>query len=190
MIDISRLAPQEPIKIIIGASSQRYTGWIQTQQEQLNLLEAKDWEQSFKDRKIDAILSEHVWEHLTYEEGVQAARNCFAHLNTGGYVRCAVPDGYFPNEEYQNLVKVGGPGSPDHPAAGHQIVHNYRTLTKMFEEAGFEAELLEYCDEAGKFHFKDWDPEKGFIYRSERFDHRNRNGHLGFVSLIVDAKKG
>ena len=27
------------------------------------------------------------------------------------------------------------------------------------------------------------------IYRSLRFDHRNRQGELGFVSLIVDAKK-
>ncbi|MEK5032455.1 hypothetical protein MKY96_13470 [Paenibacillus sp. FSL R7-0302] len=29
----------------------------------------------------------------------------------------------------------------------------------------------------------------GFIYRSRRFDHRNTEGRLGFVSLIVDAVK-
>ena len=189
MINISHLALTEPIKIIIGASSQNYEGWIQTQEDKLDLLRLEDWEQSFKDRRIEAILSEHVWEHLTYEEGVQAAKICYKYLNTGGYIRCAVPDGYFLNEEYQNIVKIGGPGPLDHPAASHKIVHNYKTMTTMFEEAGFEVELLEYCDEYGEFYSKDWNPEKGFIYRSKRFDHRNQNGNLVFVSLIVDAKK-
>lgn len=69
------------------------------------------------------------------------------------------------------------------------VTYNYKTLTRMFEETGFHVELLEYCDEDGKFHFNDWDPEKGFIYRSYRFDHRNSNESLGFVSLIVDAIK-
>lgn len=30
-----------------------------------------------------------------YEEGVEAARTCFDFLKPGGYVRCAVPDGFF-----------------------------------------------------------------------------------------------
>jgi predicted SAM-dependent methyltransferase len=59
----------------------------------------------------------------------------------------------------------------------------------MFQEAGFKVTLVEYCDENGQFHYTDWDERKGFIYRSKRFDHRNKNGELGFVSLIVDAIK-
>jgi predicted SAM-dependent methyltransferase len=59
----------------------------------------------------------------------------------------------------------------------------------VFEAAGFRVELLEYCDEQGVFHWKEWDGGKGFIYRSKRFDHRNAEGRLGFVSLIVDAYK-
>lgn len=96
---------------------------------------------------------------------------------------------FFRNEWYQNIVKIGGPGPKDHPAASHKIVHNYRTLSSMFEAAGFKVHLLEYCDENGQFHHKEWDPEGGFIYRSYRFDHRNKNEELGFVSLIVDAVK-
>jgi predicted SAM-dependent methyltransferase len=69
----------------------------------------------FTHNSITAILAEHVWEHLTFEEGVQAAKNCYKYLKPGGYVRCAVPDGYFPDEEYQNIVKIGGPGPKDHP---------------------------------------------------------------------------
>lgn len=189
LINISHIPSTDPIKIIIGASSQSYPGWIQTQMNELDLLQKKDWEQSFPDRRIQAILSEHVWEHLTYEEGVQAARICHEYLTSGGYIRCAVPDGYFPNEEYLNIVKIGGPGPQDHPAASHKILHNYKTITKMFEEAGFQVVLLEYCDEDGEFHYHDWNPEDGFIYRSKRFDHRNQNGSLGFVSLIVDVIK-
>ncbi|WJH36623.1 methyltransferase domain-containing protein [Paenibacillus sp. CC-CFT747] len=189
MINVTHLGPADPVKIIVGASSQDYPGWIPTQEEDLNLLNRSDWEESFGSRRIDVILSEHVWEHLTYDEGMEAARICFDYLKPGGYIRCAVPDGNFPNEWYQNMVKVGGPGPADHPAASHKIVHTYRTLTRMFEEAGFKVRLLEYCDDSGAFHREEWDPQDGFIYRSYRFDHRNKDGELGFVSLIVDAVK-
>ncbi|WP_420319400.1 class I SAM-dependent methyltransferase [Gorillibacterium massiliense] len=182
-------SPSDPIKIIVGASSQSYPGWIQTQEEELNLLKRSDWEKNFGNRKMDVILSEHVWEHLSFEEGIQAARICYDFLKPNGYIRCAVPDGYFKNEWYQNVVQVGGPGPKDHPAASHKIVHTYKTLTRVFEEAGFEIQLLEYCDEEGQFHFNEWDPHDGFIYRSYRYDHRNQDGVLGFVSLIVDAVK-
>ncbi|MFD0618699.1 class I SAM-dependent methyltransferase [Paenibacillus sp. GCM10027629] len=189
MVDISKVAITEPLRIIVGASSQSYPGWIQTQENELNLLNRDDWYRSFGDRKIDIILCEHVWEHLTYEEGIEAARICYDFLNSGGYVRCAVPDAFFRNEWYQNIVKVGGPGPLDHPAASHKIVHNYKTLRSVFEEAGFEVNLLEYCDEEGKFHYNDWNPEGGYIYRSLRFDHRNKEEELGFVSLVIDAIK-
>lgn len=189
-MNISRIPVTEPLKIIIGASSQSYPGWIQTQENELNLLVRENWERHFGERRIAVILSEHVWEHLTYEEGVEAAKICFEFLAEGGYIRCAVPDAYFRNDWYQDMVKIGGPGPKDHPAASHKIVHNYKTLSKMFEEAGFTVSLLEYCDEEGEFHYNEWDPEDGFIYRSLRFDHRNKENELGFVSLIVDAVKG
>ena len=189
MINISHIKDKDPIKIIIGASSQSYPGWIQTQRAQLDLLKKQDWELSFKDRRIDAILSEHVWEHLTEDEGRIAAEICYYFLKPNGYLRCAVPDGYFLNEEYQNLVKIGGPGPKEHPAASHKIVYNYQSLTEIFESVGFEVSLLEYCDQYGVFHLEDWNPEEGFIYRSKRFDHRNKTGELKMVSLIIDAKK-
>src|SRR5690625_4849325 len=154
-----------------------------------SLLKEEDWMNRFKPESISIILAEHVWEHLTYEEGVKAAGICRKYLKPTGFIRCAVPDAFFPNEEYQNAVKVGGPGPEDHPAADHKIVHNYKTISEMFKVAGFEVKLLEYCDESGKFQYQEWDTNKGHIYRSKRFDHRNKDGQLGFVSLIVDAIK-
>jgi len=73
----------------------------------------------------DAMLAEHVWEHLTVEEGVVAARNCYTFLQPGGYVRCAVPDAFFRNDWYQNMVQIGGPGPIDHPAYTHKVVYHY-----------------------------------------------------------------
>ncbi len=187
MIDVSRIAG--PLRIVVGAGTYDRPGWILTQQEDLDLLQRVDWEDSFGDRKLAAILAEHVWEHLTPEEGRQAARICHGFLAPGGYVRCAVPDGLFPDAAYQSLARVGGPGPADHPAAGHKVLYTHRTLPLLFEEAGFVVQALEYCDEQGRFHFTEWAPEDGFIYRSLRFDHRNRDGGPGFTSLILDAMK-
>ncbi|WP_342664020.1 methyltransferase domain-containing protein [Peribacillus kribbensis] len=187
---IHKMNDIENIKVVIGAGEyDNNPAWLQTQEEDLNVLERSDWEKQFSPGTLEAILAEHVWEHLSYEEGTAAARNCYKFLKPGGYVRCAVPDGFFPDEDYQRTVQIGGPGPADHPAASHKIVHTYKTLTSMFEEAGFSVRLLEYCDENGEFHAQEWDEKEGFIYRSKRFDHRNQNGSLVFISLIVDAYK-
>lgn len=134
-------------------------------------------------------MAEHVWEHLTYQEGIDAAKLCYQYLKPSGYIRCAVPDGYFPDEEYQNIVQVGGPGPKEHPAASHKIVHNYKTLSTIFKIAGYEVNLLEYCDEEGHFHFNEWQEKDGVIFRSKNYDPRNQGDKLGFPSLIIDAVK-
>ena len=81
---------------------------------------AKD---KFKINTISNILAEHVWEHLSYEDGLIAARNCYKYLKPGGMIRVAVPDGNFRNDWYQNMVKIGGPGPIVHPAYTHKVVY-------------------------------------------------------------------
>ena len=187
MLDIRHIPPEQPLKIIIGAGEQSYPGWIATQREQLDLLDRQGWVDSFRERRIDALLCEHVWEHLTLEEGRAAAALCYEFLKPGGYLRVAVPDGYFPDEAYQAMIRGNVP--PDHPAFDHKIVYTHETFSTLFQEAGFGVDLLEYCDEEGRFHYNQWDSKKGFIYRSLRFDHRNQDGALGSVSIILDALK-
>lgn len=189
MIYLNQFDDSDKIKIIIGASSQDYAGWIRTQQEELDLLKREDWQNSFKDRKVHNILAEHVWEHLDEEETKKSAKILYDYLDQEGLIRIAVPDGFYRNEWYQNMVQVGGPGPKDHPAASHKMLYTYKTIGTPFTEAGFSVCLLEYCDEDGKFHYNEWDETEGFIYRSKRFDHRNQNGELGFVSLIIDVRK-
>jgi predicted SAM-dependent methyltransferase len=189
MIDITSIPVETPLKIIIGAGTQSYPGWIATHQEQLDLLRREDWAASFGERRIDALLAEHVWEHLTEAEGRQAAAICFEFLKPGGTLRCAVPDANFPDAAYQRMAQVGGPGPLDHPAADHKIVYDYVLFADVFRSAGFDVELLEYCDENGRFHYHQWSPADGPIYRSLLSDHRNKDGQIGFVSLIIDARK-
>ena len=189
MIDFSTVSESEPLKIIIGAGEQSWSGWIPTQKEQLDLLNPTTWDLSFQNRLADTFLCEHVWEHLTEAQGRAAARLCFKYLKPGGYLRCAVPDINYPDAVYQMTVKIGGPGPKDHPAADHKIVYDYHLFSDIFVSAGFEVDLLEYCDERGRFHYNQWSIDDGTIYRSLLVDHRNRNGKIGFASLIIDARK-
>lgn len=179
----------DDIRIIIGASSQHYPGWLRTQQNDLDLTINSHWEERFAPDCISRILAEHVWEHLSPKEATDAAEICFIYLRPGGFIRIAVPDGLFSDEDYQRTVQPGGPGPADHPAASHKVVYTYRTLPPILAQAGFDVRLLEWWDESGQFYTGPWDEQDGFIYRSARFDHRNRDGRYGFTSLIVDAIK-
>ena len=87
------------------------------------------------------------------------------------------------------MCKPGGTGDINHPAYSHKVFYDYRTLIEIFERIGFKVDLLEYCDENGRFHFNYWSPDDGIIGRSLRFDTRNNNGSLGMVSIIIDAIK-
>ena len=176
-------------KIIIGAGKTLYDGWIATQENELNLLNENSFKNIFKDQLVDAMLAEHVWEHMTEEEGIIAAKNCYNFIKPGGYIRCAVPDKYFKNEWYQNMVQVGGPGPVDHPAYTHKIVYDYIKFKNIFEKVGFYVELLEYCDENENFHYNYWNEMDGKIGRSYRFDTRNSTDKLKMVSIIIDAEK-
>lgn len=142
----------DDICVIIGASSQDYPGWIRIQEEELDLTRGSDWEARFRPGSISRVLAEHVWEHLDPAEGSVAANICFDFLRPGGFVRCAVPDGLFPDEAYQRIVQVGGPGAVHHPAAGHKVVYDYCSLPALFGAARFEVMLLEWWDVEGEFH--------------------------------------
>ena len=170
---------QPKLRVVVGASGIFDDGWIDTDIEYLNLLKKADWKKCFVNKRLDSILAEHVWEHLTPEEGLVAAKNCFNYLKAGGYLRVAVPDGFHPSEEYISHVEVG--------VDGHKALYNYKSFSKLFETAGFDVKLREYYDDNGEFHYIDWDPLEGKIHRSKRFD--NREQSYKYTSLIIDAVK-
>lgn len=175
-----------PLRIVVGSGGIGQAGWIMTDRDFLDLLRPHDWQAFFKENSISAILAEHVWEHLTPAEGLAAAVTCCNYLTPGGRLRIAVPDGFHPDPDYIELVRVGGSGAG---AVDHKVLYNHDTLTSLLTRAGFEVEPLEYFDAAGNLHAADWSPDDGLVRRSRRFDPRNHDGRLRYTSLIVDARK-
>jgi predicted SAM-dependent methyltransferase len=173
-------------RIIVGAGNTAYDGWFSTNEDTLNLLRRADFAAYWEPGTREAFLAEHVWEHLSYEDGCRAAAHCFAFLRPGGRLRLAVPDGLKPDPAYREYVRPGGsgPGADD-----HKVLYTARTLTDLLEAAGFTCTLLEYWDEDGHFHATDWNPADGQIMRSRRFDSRNQDGVLRYTSLIADGVK-
>lgn len=202
-------------RVVIGAWSRFDEGWIPTQRDFLDLTKPEDWQRFFQPNSVEAMLAEHVWEHLTPAEGLAAARTCYRYLKPSGYLRVAVPDGLHPDPDYIETVKAGasepesGESSGaqsstaelDGNAANHKALYTHRSLKELFEAAGFRVTLYEYFDEAGQFHSEEWNRELGTIWRSKRFDPRNKNGkltsvypgtlgdYLSYSSIILDAVK-
>ena len=172
--------------IVIGCDETSFDGWINTDIETLDLLKPEDWEPFFSEKPIAAILAEHVWEHLTPEEGVTAAATCYRFLKPGGYVRAAVPDGNHPDPKYIEQVKIGGTG---HSAHDHKVLYTVDTFCQTFQKAGFEVQPLEYFDQNGNFHHEPWVTEDGYIRRSLEHDPRNKDGRTNYSSIILDAVK-
>ena len=173
------------LNIIIGAHNTDYNNWLPTNIENLNLLELSSFENLFGDKKATRFLAEHVFEHISYEDALTALKNCNKYLVKGGTVRIAVPDGFHPNPDYINMVKPGGHGEGAHD---HKLLYDYKKLSKVFEDAGYSVNLLEYYDENGQFHYHEWDSKDGHILRSKRYDKRF-NDPLGYSSLIIDGIK-
>lgn len=189
---LRRAVQDQPAKkIVVGACDTQFDGWVSSDKKTLNLLAESDWVACFEPGSLNAILAEHVWEHLTPEEAGIAATYCFRFLKPGGYLRVAVPDGFHPDPGYIEWVRPegSGPGADD-----HKVLYTYDTFRKVFTSAGFNVSMYEYYDEHGEFHGMDWNHEEGMIRRSRRFDEdtfdRRKSGvSFAFTSIILDAIK-
>ncbi|MBL4653615.1 MAG: hypothetical protein JKY53_12255 [Flavobacteriales bacterium] len=173
------------VKICIGSSGDNYPGWFPTEQNFLELLVEKTWINLFdKTDSVDAMLAEHVWEHMSLEDGEIAAKMCYKFLKPGGFLRIAVPDGYTPDPEYIKAVDVGGKGKC---ADGHLVLYNHVSFAEVFEQAGFKVNKLEYFNEDGNFVHNPWDVKTGKIKRST--GNRGANKDVFDSSIVLDAVK-
>jgi len=177
---------QKEIRIVLGAGGTVYVGFVSTDYPQLDICSEVSFSRYLNPQTVSTFLSEHVWEHLSPEDGVKAVSNCFLYLKQGGILRIAVPDGFHPDVDYIAHVKPGGdgPGADD-----HKVLYDYHLLSALLEKAGFKVKLLEWFDEHGNFHHEDWNADEGLIRRSTRFDARNQSNPTAYTSLIIDAIK-
>ena len=188
--DRTRLRRRETIrasgslKVVIGAGGISLGGWVATEYPLVDIIDLNSLMCWFEKGSVQAFLAEHVREHLVPASALAAAINCYQLLVPGGHLRIAVPDGLHPDPKYIDHVKPGGAGGED-----HQVLYTYRTLLELLEAAGFEVRLLEWFDEEGQFHFREWDPDDGFVCRSTRYDERNAQDPTAYTSIIADAIK-
>jgi predicted SAM-dependent methyltransferase len=177
------------MKIIVGAGGTRYYGWVSLEERDLDITQRVQWAKRFAPASLEAILAEHVFEHLTLEEARAAALNCFDYLKPGGYLRVAVPDGLHPDQQYIAWVRPGTGWNGD----DHKVMWDYRSLSRLLTGVGFNVRVLECWDEQGKFRVNDWSHADGYISRcyggpwSTCF--LNLVVGAQYTSLIIDAVK-
>ncbi len=177
------ISTASPLRVMLGAGPLHSNGWFQTDKEILDVTSPDDWSVLFSPGSIDALLSEHMLEHLSEEDARAALTECYRYLKRGGLFRLAVPDGYRRDLTY---VKEVAP-----PNDGHKVLYNIDTLTALLQSVGFTTTPLEYFDAHERFHAVTWDQNEGMIHRSVRFDAQRefQRGGLFYTSLIVDARK-
>lgn len=170
------------VRLVIGAASTEFADWVPTNQSTLDLLKPHQWCAWLEQGGVSAILAEHVWEHLTVDQGRVAIRTCREFLSPGGRLRIAVPDGYFRDPNYIDYVSTGR-----YP--GHLTLYNIDILSELLRDEGFQVRPLEFFDKSGNFHERFWSPQNGAVMRSRHCDPRNPGGRLRFTSLIVYGVK-
>lgn len=193
--EVERLqSRREPLKLVVGAGSPEprmgepgtpYEGWLLTDVDALDALRHEEWAALFRPQSIQNILAEHVMEHLTEEQFLGFLGVIRDFLAPGACVRVAVPDGFHPDPAYIEQVRPGGtgPGADD-----HKVLYTYSRMAKLLADAGWDYDFLEYFDERGEFHLKDWDKTDGLIRRSALNDPRNKERPQSYTSLIVDIR--
>ena len=182
----SHIESHDRIRLALGSESHCTDGWIHAGCNQLDLVNPASWSCFFQKSSVDAMLADHVWEHLSEKEGRTAARNCFQFLRPGGYLRVAVPDGFHPSQTACEQVREESSVSR---TAADCLLYNHRSFADMFLAAGFQVRLIEFFDREGAFHSNHWDVSKGLVQRTLLFDERNITQPYAYTSLVLDAFK-
>ncbi|HJP93595.1 MAG TPA: hypothetical protein VJ875_16670 [Pyrinomonadaceae bacterium] len=183
------------MKIIIGANGTAQPGWLSLERSHLDLRDRGMWARLFCPGSVDAVLTEHVLEHLTPEEAGLAANNVSEFLRPAGYWRIAVPDANNPSRWYHFCSRPGSvlhlianvlytPGEPF-----HKVFYEYSSLQSLLINAGFIPRLLEWYDGEKRFHRENWSSQDGEVRRSYGHPYLTTWQGLAGLSLIVDAIK-
>lgn len=185
---VQQAARNGNVRLVIGAADTDIGDeWFSTNISFLNVCNGNDWQELLgPDSVVEAVLAEHVFEHLTLDQARQGFENIFKYLISGGRFRIAVPDGYNPNSEY--LANVEPYGKPIW-AEGHRVLYTIDDIKRELGTVGFAVNPLEYFDSDGVFHSVPWRREDGYIARSEQFGTPNKTFASSHLSLIVDAIK-
>lgn len=177
-----------PLKVIVGAGGDTQEGWVSLEERDLDITDISQWYGLFDTNSIDAILAEHVFEHLTPAESFLAARNFYFFLRPGGYARICVPDGLHPDQKYIAWVAPGTGWNGD----DHKQLFDYRSLAGLLWNVGFAVYFREHWDERGTLHSSLWNDGDGRIRRCSRTLYSSLISWIvgaDYTSLLIDAVK-
>ncbi len=154
----------EQAKLNIGAGPDfRLEGWLNTDRNPHHSRGVAYLDATrpfpFKDSTFDYVTSEHLIEHLTYDEGLGMLRECFRVLKPGGRIRIATPDlrvfvdlfGADKSDMQQRYIRyhvdkfLAETGAHSECSVinnefrnwGHQFIYDRETLSAAMEQAGF-----------------------------------------------------
>ena len=183
----------ENVNLILGAALTKQKGWFSTNEEWFNIVRQSHWRRLFNSRKkrVERVLAEHVFEHLTLDEMRKALNLIYKHMVYGGSLRIAVPDGNNPNEEYRDHCGIKGIGAD---ASDHKQFITFELLSYEVEKIGFKCQLKEGYLKNKKLISTPLNRNLGEVIRSRsnKIALKDKKG-WGFVdansSLIVDCLK-
>ena len=143
------------LRLIVGNGGRKHVepwfrnhNWATTESEwQLDISDPCAWLRVFGKTTsvLDALVAEHVMEHMTPMAVLSTAATAYYALQPGGNFRIAVPDGHYPNASNE----LGGYGTSFAP---HRVSWTHLTLPDVFRRVGFHVEVREWCDTDGAWH--------------------------------------
>ena len=188
-------------KLQLGGGSHPLAGWLNTdlypfQAPEVIFLDAtKPF--PFKDGTFDYIFSEHMIEHINYQDGLFMLRECYRILKPGGKIRIATPDlsilaNLYRAEKTENqkryIKSVIDTWLPDIEVYnecfalnnmfrnfGHQFIYDQSTLQCAMEKLGFI--------EVTRYPIGESDDE---VFRGIEF-HLNDEA-IRFETMVLEAK--
>jgi SAM-dependent methyltransferase len=148
------LARREPLRLQLGSAANRLDGWVNIDLFRPGLALELYWDLRrgipFGSGTVDAVFAEHLFEHLTYPQGLALMRECRRIIRPGGVLRIGVPDldryvaSYMGRDDLIDRVR---PGRPTRAIAlgepfflyGHRCMYDFETLELACRQSGFQA---------------------------------------------------
>lgn len=156
-------SPDKLVKLNLGCFQDMfYDGWINidildlkvfAEQQAYEFIQ-QDLTQGipFQDNSVDIIMSNHLIEHITREEGKQLLKECYRVLKPGGIIRFSTPDTQIITKQYLDgkimeykYINTGVEKAEDEAEAyynllivGHKTIYDEKSLIQMMTKAGFE----------------------------------------------------
>lgn len=195
---------QSHVKLHLGCGLRILDGWVNSDSRirrtgeilYINLLKRIP----FPDASVEFVFSEHVHEHLSYEDGLRLLREVYRIISPSGVLRLALPDLaliirlYTDPKQHADFIEQWHRCiMPDMPASsvgmmnwffmdhGHQYLYDFESLKHQLLDAGFK-KISQF--EPGKSEWPELaNLESNPLKRGETLDI-----HLAYT-LCVEAKK-